>query len=322
MLEPANGAAPTVSLLICTSGRPKLLDRCLNAVESGSYRPDQLVVVNGIDGRTPEVVAQHAPSFSEVVLVEHPNRSLAALHNLGLPFCSGDIIAMTDDDSIPDGRWITEIRAAHARLAAAGGIGGPVRGVSKGFLSRVADTVVFPLPRPGKPIATLPTVNMSYKRAAVEAVGEFDEALFRGEDVDYNWRVLQAGYEIAFNPAMKMLHEHRETFRGLYQQQYMYGRAYVLVREKWPAMYSVYPHSLRTARSWAKLIHAGLAIVYQPFQVASQMPSRWDRIRAYPVLVIHHFIWKLGMLRQAALLKTAGTPSPPPTLEPTVTQWP
>lgn len=310
-----------MSLLICTSGRAGKLDRCLRSVEAGRQRPEQLVVVNGDDRDTPTVVQRYAGSFAEVVLVRHPNRNLATLRNLGLPRCAGDVVAMTDDDAVVDQRWLAALRAAHGRRPEAGGVGGPVRGLGGTFASRVADAVVFPEPMPGQSIVTLPTVNMSYKRHVIETVGGFDESLFRGEDVDYNWRVVEAGFPLVWEPGMVVAHEHRPTVRGLYQQQWMYGRAYVLVRGKWPAMYAVYPHELKSVRSWAKLAHAGLAILYQPLGISRKLTSPRDRLAGYPVLVAHHLVWKLGMAWQAASAWTNRTGSARPVDVPVVSRW-
>ena len=89
----------------------------------------------------------------------------------------------------------------------------------------------------------------------MQRVGLQDTSLFRGEDVDYNWRVQQAGYEIYYDPAVRVLHHHRATLRALLRQHYMYGRAYYLVRRKWPQMYCVYPHALRRRRDWLKALN-------------------------------------------------------------------
>jgi GT2 family glycosyltransferase len=300
---------PSVTLMVCTSGRARQLDRCLQSVVAGSDRPEQLVVVNGEDGQTPEVVAKHVAAFQDVVLLRHPNRSLATLRNIGMPHCSCEVVAMTDDDAVVGVDWLVTLRHEHGQDSKVGAIGGPVSGLSGSFASRVADTVVFPTPGADKPILTLPTVNMSYQRAAVKDVGEFDETFFRGEDVDFNWRLVRAGYSIRYEPRMKVRHEHRATIRGLYQQQWMYGRAYVLVRTKWPEMYSVYPHTFRSVRSWLKLGYAALSIVYLPLEISRKLPNAVDRLRAYPVLVGHHLVWKLGMVRQA-LSRGAGLPPP------------
>lgn len=312
---------PSVSVLVCSSGRPDKLSRLVDALATGDRKPEQLVVVNGIqDGsgwQTTSAIERRAGEFEQVVVVEHPNRNLASLRNLGIPHCTGDVVAFTDDDAVPDADWVFHLAGSHALLDTPAAVGGTVRGMYSGsLLSRIADVVVFPPPVSGRPVHTLPTVNMSYSRDLLDAVGDFDVTLFRGEDVDYNWRVIQAGVPITFEPAMRVLHEHRATLIGLYRQQYMYGRAYVLVRRKWPAMYSVYPRSLRTSRDWAKLVHSALAVLYQPLLVAKLMKSRADQIAAYPILVGHHFIWKAGMVRQA--LASGSSPS----LEPTQVQVP
>ena len=263
-------------------------------------------MVNGVaseggDGTSNEV-ARHALAFRRVVLLEYPNSTLATLRNVGLPHCTGDIVALTDDDAVPDVDWVAAIARAHASRTGRSAIGGSVRGLrAESLVSRVADVVVFPDPPEGRTLHTLPTVNMTYSRHLMASTGEFDPSLFRGEDVDFNWRVFKSGTPIVFESSIRVRHEHRITISGLYKQQYMYGRAYVLVRRKWPDMYAVYPRRLETARDWAKLVHAALAIFYQPFQLVVRMPSRGDWPLAYPTLVGHHAIWKTGMLYQALL---------------------
>jgi GT2 family glycosyltransferase len=291
------------TVLLCTAGRPHLLDRAISSLASAYERPDQLVVVNGGDDAANRVVARHAQEFREVVLLQYSNRNLSTSRNLGLPECTGDIVAMTDDDAVVAADWITQMKRAHAADAGAGAIGGAVYGPKGGaFLSRVADRVVFPSFRERRVVRTLPGVNISYKRRVVDEVGGFDEALFRGEDVDFNWRVIQHSYHIVYEPEIHVTHQHRSTLAGFLQQQYMYGRAYVLVRRKWQDMYCVYPHTLRTARDWAKLFHCMAATLYRPAVTSARMPTLADKIRAFPVLVVHDLAWKTGMLRQALAL--------------------
>jgi GT2 family glycosyltransferase len=288
-----------VSVLICTAGRPELLDRAIMRLAAGEERLDQLVVVNGGDDRANEVVERHAPSFDQVVLLQYENRNLAASRNIGLPECDGDVIAMTDDDAVVALDWIRLMRQAHTDDAAAGAVGGPVHGASSDrFLSRVADEVVFPAFAEKRRVRTLPGVNVSYKRSVVEQVGTFDETLFRGEDVDFNWRMIRLGYHLWYDPAVRVEHEHRATFLGLLQQQWMYGRAYVLVRRKWQDMYCVYPRQLRTVRDWAKAFYCVAAVIFHPALTSRRMRHVRDGMTAYPLLVLHHATWKLGMLRQ------------------------
>jgi GT2 family glycosyltransferase len=287
------------SVLICTYNRHKLLEKALYAlIEGTEEKPDQVVVVNGGDERADRVVEGFMGRHGiEVKLVKTVNKNLAASRNVGLPQCTGDIIAMTDDDAqvFPD--WVTQMKRAHREHPEAGAVGGPVIGVNADSLvGKIADVITFPSwPHPGY-VRTLPGVNISYKREVVEEVGPQDETLFRGEDVDYNWRVQRLGYKIFFDPRIKVRHYHRPTLRSFLQQHYMYGRAYYLVRRKWPEMYCVYPHSLRHAKDILKAINFVASLFYQPFLSARSLATWADRLLGLPLLFAAGVAWKWGMM--------------------------
>jgi GT2 family glycosyltransferase len=313
----------TISVLICTAGRPGLLERAIESLLAGTRLPDQLVLVNGGGDEANEVVGRHAASFPEVVLLQYQNQNLAVSRNLGLPECRGDIVAMTDDDAVVSPTWLEALARVHMEEPRAGAVGGPAYGSPDGgFLSRIADQVVFPSFPARRTVRTLPGVNIAYKRQAILAVGRFDESLFRGEDVDFNWRAIRHGYDIVYDPAIEVRHEHRSTVMGLLRQQWMYGRAYVLVRRKWRDMYCVYPYSLRSVRDWAKLAYCAAAVLLHPLAAATRMRNPVEAVAAYPLLVAHHLTWKTGMLAQmirpapssASPSQRARAPEPPITL--------
>ena len=113
--------------------------------------------------------------------------------------------------------------------------------VGGNFLSKIADIATFPNHKKIQKVRSVPGVNSSYKKEVIEMIGDYDETLFRGEDVDYNWRAIQSGWDVLYCPEIKVKHLHRPTWKGLFQQHFMYGRAHYLVRKKWPEMYSHYP---------------------------------------------------------------------------------
>lgn len=294
----------TLSVLICTYNRPQMLAQCLAAlIERTDEKPDQVVVVNGGDERTDEAVSRYTGRQGlQVQSVRTTNKNLASSRNVGLPHCRGDIIAMTDDDAevFPD--WVLQMKRIHAECPDAGAVGGPVIGAeTDSLVSRIADQVTFPNFPSTRAVCTLPGVNVSYKRQVVEQLGQQDETLFRGEDVDYNWRVLQLGYKVYFDPAIKVYHYHRATLRGFLNQHYMYGRAYYRVRHKWREMYCIYPHGIRSARDFLKAMNFFLGIAYEPLPRAAQLVRWRDRVAAYPLLGLNEVIWRAGMIRQAWL---------------------
>jgi GT2 family glycosyltransferase len=293
--------ALSLSVLICTYNRCGPLRRCLTSLLKGlNEMPDQIVVVNGGDSRTDDVVAEfNAATTVQIDLIKTANKNLAASRNVGLPYCQGDIIAMTDDDAevFPD--WVTQLKRLHAEQPRAGAIGGAVVGADRdSLISRISDQVTFANFPTARSVRTLPGVNVSYKRAAIEQVGLQDETLFRGEDVDYNWRIKQLGYGIYYDPSVRVLHHHRPTFRGFLRQHYMYGRAYYLVRRKWPDMYCVYPHRFDQPRAILKLINFLLAALYEPLLSARKMDHISDRLMAYPLMLINQIFWRGGMVRE------------------------
>ncbi len=298
------------SVLICTYNRPELLRTALDALlRRTDEKPDQVVVVNGGDEHTDQVVAEFAdcPGVA-VTLIKTVNKNLAASRNVGIPHCTGAIVAMSDDDAevFPD--WVTQIKRIHAEHPEAGAVGGAIIGASSvdSLISRIADVVTFPLPTTPKTVRTLPGVNVSYKHAVLDQIGPQDEILIRGEDVDFNWRVIKTGATVYYHPDIKVIHHHRPSLRKLIQQHYMYGRGYYLVRRKWPEMYSLYPRGLRKPKDFLKLINFVASTFYQPFLSAWKMPRTGDKIRAIPVMFANQVAWKAGMLRQRVLSAREG----------------
>jgi GT2 family glycosyltransferase len=290
------------SVLICTYNRPDLLQISLSAlIDKTIEKPDQVVVVNGGDERSDSIVQffMDRPGIT-VELIKTVNVNLATSRNIGLVRCSGDFVAMTDDDAevFPD--WVTEMKRIHEEHPEAGAVGGAVLGADsdKSLLSRIADVATFSSPSEPANVRTLPGVNVSYKRAVLQKVGLQDEALFRGEDVDFNWRVKLLGYEIYYTPEIKVIHHHRPTLKGFTNQFYMYGRAYYLVRRKWPEMYCVYPHGIRTLKDFFKAINFVLRLFYMPF-LNSRNISNWkDKVVAFFIFFIEGWYWYLGILSE------------------------
>lgn len=290
------------SVLLATYNRPDLLAQALAAlIDRTSEKPDEVVIVNGGDERAAAVVQQYSGRQGvQIKLIRTVNRNLATSRNAGLPACEGDIVAMTDDDAevFPD--WVSCMKQVHSEHPEAGAVGGAVIGATGGvdFLSRLADVVTFPSPDTPRHVRNLPGVNVSYKRSALGRVGLQDESLFRGEDVDFNWRVKKLGFEVYYDPRIKVVHHHRPSVREFLRQHHMYGRAYYLVRKKWPDMYCVYPHKLRCTRDVLKAGYYVAAIAIEPLRAATTL-NRWtDRLRAVPLLVCTQLAWRGGMLVQ------------------------
>ena len=292
----------TFSVLICTYNRSDMLKMALDAlIHQTVEKPDQVVIVNGGDDRSDLVVQNYMdrPDI-KVDLIKTVNKNLAASRNIGLAHCTGEIVAMTDDDAEVFPNWVTHMKKVQGEHPEAGCVGGAVIGADSNIslLSRIADAAVFSSPPVSGYVRTIAGVNVSYKRSVLQVVGLQDETLFRGEDVDFNWRIKKLGYEIYYDPEIKVLHHQRPNLGQLLNQFYMYGRAYYLVRRKWPDMYCVYPREISRLKDVLKLIYFMISTLSEPFISATKMSTWADRILALPVSYALHIVWKSGIVIQ------------------------
>ena len=73
-----------------------------------------------------------------------------------------------------------------------------------------------------------------FDRAAVEAVGGFDERLIRNQDYELNIRLRQAGGEVWFDPELSVGYRPRGSWGALWRQYLEYGRWKAVVMRMHP----------------------------------------------------------------------------------------
>ncbi len=290
-----------ISILICTWNRGSLIHETLQSIiENSDYKADEIIIVNGGGEKDCSTTLKYwkdrCPYLREI---KTKNINLANSRNVGLQEVKGEIVLMTDDDArvFPD--WIRRMKETHERYPEAGVIGGEVVDASgSSFLNHIADVTTFPRYEEVKVVRHVPGVNCSFKRAVIEQIGKQDISLFRGEDVDYTWRAQRKGWKVLYDPAIKVYHVHRPTWRGLFHQHHMYGRAYYRVRKKWQDMYCAYPRNLNTPRMWAK----GLYYLVSPWFYSSQktkvLTKLWERILGYFVITAISYYTMYGTFKQ------------------------
>jgi len=245
-----------ITVFICTYNRGEKINNTLRSlITEQSHKPDEIIIVNGGgENNCKPILDKWKIVFRNLKVIETENINLATSRNIGLPHCKGDIILQTDDDARPLPDWIEKMIKYHEKYSEVGVIGGDVIDSSRGnFLSKIADIATFPSHKKVQKVRSVAGVNSSYKKEVIKMIGDYDETLFRGEDVDYNWRAIQSGWDVLYCPEIKVKHLHRPSWKSLFQQHFMYGRAHYLVRKKWPEMYSHYPlkiSSFKTLLKW------------------------------------------------------------------------
>jgi glycosyltransferase involved in cell wall biosynthesis len=141
--------------------------------------------------------------------------------NLGARAASGELLAFIDGDCVAAPGWL-------AALADAWG-GDPRRVVAGGTAvvgpARYARLHRVELPHRGQD-TTWPSCNLAYPRALFEQLGGFDPAFVTAEDIDLNFRAVEAGARIVAAPAARVEAQARSSLAQFLRQAYWngYGR--------------------------------------------------------------------------------------------------
>ena len=224
---------PKVSVVVCSYNGGATLRGCLAALQKMNYPDFEVILVDdGSKDNTQSIAAE----FPLVKNILQPNRGLSVARNVGLHAATGEIIAYTDSDCMPDSDWLYFLVATLLQGSFAA-VGGP--NLHPPAQNSVAAAVAA---CPGAPTHVLltdteaehiPGCNMAYWRSALEGVGGFDgEFRTAGDDVDLCWRLLQQGHRIGFSPSALVWHHRRFTMQAYFRQQKGYGEAEAMLRFK------------------------------------------------------------------------------------------
>jgi succinoglycan biosynthesis protein ExoA len=77
-----------------------------------------------------------------------------------------------------------------------------------------------------------------YRREVFDAVGFFDERFDACEDVEFNYRVFQAGLRSFYSPKLTVVYQPRRNFRSLWKQMARYGQGRCRLIGKHPEAFS------------------------------------------------------------------------------------
>ena len=225
---------PKVSVIVCSYNGEQTLEACLASLLEIDYPDYEVVLVDdGSTDRTPEIVDKfrHDP---RLVPVRQKNMGLSHARNVGAHTATGAIFAYTDGDCMADPDWLyymvgTLLSGPYA------GVGGP--NISPPAANWVQACVSAAPGGPSHVLTTdvvaehIPGCNMAFHRWAFEQVGGFDpEYRKAGDDVDFCWRLQNAGQVITFSAAAIVWHYRRFTLQAFKKQQEGYGEAESMLR--------------------------------------------------------------------------------------------
>jgi len=287
-----------ISIVIISKDEASLDETLTDVTAQGQAlgEPCQVLVVDASDGRLDYIRDRHAVTWLQFRRPPGAGTTIPHQRNAGVRAAEGDIIVFTDAGCTPDAEWLK--RLVH-----------PLREegehVTAGYTLAAAD-------RPGlydlapdevaarRYLHECPTINLAFTRAAFDAVGGFDEGFAYGSDIDFRWRLTDAGYRIRSVPDAVVRHDWGTWSRQV-RRSYRYGKARARLYRKHRSrlrrvlrtdpMVVVYP---------VFLLGLPLTLVFPPYPLLLLIPAWRNRAHGSVRVLTDHLTFGLGVLAELA----------------------
>jgi GT2 family glycosyltransferase len=249
-----------ITVGVATCGRPDALGRCLRGFAAQSAPPSEVIVVD----QAPSEQARAAVEASGLVAVrylEQPRLGLSASRNLALASAAEPILAVSDDDCVPDASWLAAVGRALERQPTPGAVTGPVLPLGDGspdtFAFSLRDSMV-PTDHVGRmiPWSVGSGGNFAARVSVLRDCGGWDVRLGAGsggqagEDAELFYRLLLAGAMIRYEPTAVIRHEWQTRARR-WATRWSYGYGVGAMCGLWLARRDAY--ALRMLAAFARL---------------------------------------------------------------------
>lgn len=247
--------------MVATHGRAALLPRLVEALERQVAAPEFEIVL--VDDGSPDdtwatIDRLSATSRLRVRGVRMPGQSgPAAARNAGWRAATGDLIAFTDDDCVPQPSWLATLTRGLADVDIAQGTTrpDPAQEHLLGPFARTMDV--------RSETGYYQTCNVGYRRTVLDAVGGFDDDLRQaGEDIELATRAIAAGATTTFCADAVVHHDVRPSSLRAHLRGTVRWGGIVLAVRKQPALRARLYHRVIWKRSHVPAVAAvaGLAL--------------------------------------------------------------
>jgi mycofactocin system glycosyltransferase len=220
--RPAAPTALSVTVVVPTHGRVAELDRCLASLAG--------LRVLVVDDASPDAerVASVASRHGARLVRRAANGGPAAARNTAIAEIDTELAAFLDSDCVAPAEWVAQL-ARHFADPAVAAVAPRIVSVRRSGTRYLDSCSTLDLGsaearvHPGGRVGYVPTAALVVRRAALVAVGGFDEDLRYGEDVDLVWRLDAAGWRVRYDPSVEVAHDEPRTWRERLSRRYRYG---------------------------------------------------------------------------------------------------
>jgi GT2 family glycosyltransferase len=271
---------PGVSILILAHNKSAYTRRCLDSLPASSLRPFEVVLVdNGSTDDTPALFdAWQSRAEAAGIAVQRlrlpANEGAIRGRNAGMERMNGKHWVFLDNDAVVRTRgWMEKLSAVLENDPSIGAVGPklvyalPPHGiqcagcdVTKGgrviFRGRGEERLA-PAFNASRDCQTLISACWMMRADVAKKIGPLDERFspVQFEDIDYCYRIREAGFRCAYEPTVEMYHFENVTTGRTAELNYPYltVKNGIKFKEKWQHRYSVESGPADSEWSWVKV---------------------------------------------------------------------
>lgn len=229
----AKVTSSAVSVILPVLNEENYLEAAVKAVLSQDFSGaiEVLLAVGPSKDRTLEIANKLAAADKRVKVVANPSGRTAAGLNLAIKNSSHPIIVRVDGHARIPNNYIS-IAVQLLEETGAVNVGGVMAAEGESPFERaVAGAMRSPLGvgaakfHTGGSAGETDTVYLGvFRRAAIDAIGGFDEHFTRAQDWELNFRLRKNGGKIYFDPRLIVTYRPRRSLSALSKQYFEYGR--------------------------------------------------------------------------------------------------
>jgi len=218
----------TVSVIIPTKNAEDRIGMCLESICNQSHKPFEVIVV---DGHSTDRTLEQLQTFPVEVLSEDYG-TVGGARQVGVEKATGEFVALTDDDTIPDKDWLKNLLEAFSDESILG-VGGGVKyygselwtkptALCLNSLLGSGNSVQGRLFKERRWVKSISGCNSMYRKEPLIKIGGFNVGLSINEETELNKRICKKG-KLLYVPNAVVLHQQARGLKAFAKRMRQFG---------------------------------------------------------------------------------------------------